>query len=659
MLFTYEYRILHIFAKLSKYLYCKTNLRICVMKKKDFLKSALSLFAMVLLISCSKSDNGTVEYVPFQESKDGQWGMISMDGKVLFQEEFKKAPTMVRDGRFFASNKDGLWEMYEAQEKPKKIGAEYAHVSSFCNGRAVVAEKNKPVSIIATDGSTVKKLDRVAGKEVDGVSALYEDYAVFMTMDSLFGVVDKDGDCVVKPEYYFLTNCGSGKFLGINNKYKAALKKKQKDKYRISVLNTKGDVLFEFSGNKYEDIKSRFFADKLAVSVKKDGKEAWGIINDKGETVVKPSSKLKKIGAIHDDVFTYYNGDAWGLMNIKGETLIRAKYDELYYDQDDRLLAAKKKGDDYEYRYIDMEDNKIGDDTYVDAYLFSSFDGKHAWVKLDDKIYSLIDTDGKQLEHLPDIVDVEFSDGEKYIESDYVDLDKLVSKLNISKTGLLTFTFNSGPKDVVKKAMALGYDAMSDAQHPAGTPYWYDMSSGINFNKDFDGVNVALSIDFNGVLSRQTYRTERVIDYVYYGYYEDYYYYHDNQIPTGYVWNSVTPSVFRMEISDEGRMRYKMRDLYNLLNKKFKGMGSIVKQNDNAIVVNLGNGYGALVAVTKHKVLAKWGKLGSLTGIDITKYATIENDNDEDRAYDGATDDYADADSAAVDSCYADSVAAW
>ena len=52
----------------------------------------------MMLFSCTQTENGNVEYIPFQETKDGQWGMISMDGKVLFKEEFnlKSATALIR-----------------------------------------------------------------------------------------------------------------------------------------------------------------------------------------------------------------------------------------------------------------------------------------------------------------------------------------------------------------------------------------------------------------------------------------------------------------------------------------------------------------------------------------------------------------------------------
>lgn len=239
------------------------------MGKKNYLKFALSLMITMLFFSCSKTENGNVEYIPFQETDDGHWGMISMDGKVLFKDEFKNKPTVVRDGRFFARTSEGVWEMYDASEKPKKIGADYAHTSGFRNGRALVAVKNQPVSIIDTDGKIIKTLDKIDNKEVDGVRAFKGEYAVFMTTDSLWGAIDRDGDCVVKPEYYSLNNYGDGKFIGVNNKYKKFVNKDQKEKVKISVINTSGKVILEFNANKYENIQNQFIDDKLAISVKK------------------------------------------------------------------------------------------------------------------------------------------------------------------------------------------------------------------------------------------------------------------------------------------------------------------------------------------------------------------------------------------------------
>ena len=77
-----------------------------IMNQRHLFLSMLAMLTM-MLFSCTKTENGNVEYIPFQETKDGQWGMISMDGKVLFKEEFKNKPTVVRDGRIFCAYQGG------------------------------------------------------------------------------------------------------------------------------------------------------------------------------------------------------------------------------------------------------------------------------------------------------------------------------------------------------------------------------------------------------------------------------------------------------------------------------------------------------------------------------------------------------------------------
>lgn len=584
------------------------NLHFC------FLAALLS----IIFAACSNGDNGKVEYIPFKETADGRWGMISTDGKVLFSEEFKNKPTVVRDGRFFVQKESGFWEMYDAAEKPKKIGGEYAHVSGFHNGRAIVAEKGKPVSIIDTDGKVVKLLDKINGKEILGVRTFSSKYAVFATTDSLLGVIDCDGNCVVEPKYCSLNNCGDDKFIGVNMKYSKALEKGDKKKVKISVISTDGKELFEILADKYKNIQGQFVDGKLGVSVEKDGKEIWGIIDDSGKEVVKPSAKIKEIGNIHGDYFTYSNGEGWGLMNVKGETLIRAKYEYLYYDCDDILVAAIKDGESTLFKYVDKDDNQIGDDKYTKATLFSMFDLKHALVKPNDKIYSIIGKDGKQIDGLPDMVEVGTYEGESFIESDFVDFDKLMAGLKLSANGIMGLTFNSTPMDVVKMEVESG-TAPGTADHPKGSPYWYDYKSSVSIEKTLENVSTVLSVNFAQNLSRQTYRTQRIIDYTW----GDWYWYHDDKIPTGYQWNKIAPSSFALRIDNSGRMFGKMRELLNRLGKKFQSFGKLVKKNNGAAVISVSSERTAFIYMLKDAVVVVYGDLGNPNNINIDEYKDV------------------------------------
>ena len=617
------------------------------MKKSLFLWCAVVMTA--LLSGCSNTSNDPVTHVPFKEAKDGKWGMIAMDGKVLFKEEFKHEPTAVRDNRFFVKNKSGFWEMYDASEQPKKIGDEYKHVSVFNGGHALVSKRNEPVSIIDTDGKTVKVLDKIEGKTVNGVYAFPEDYAVFMTNDSLYGAIDYNGNCVIKPHYCSMFACSDGKFIAIDAKYKKFINQKQKSKVKVSVITTSDKVLFEFAGDKYENFGMFFVNGKLPVSVKRDGKVIWGIIDDKGQYVVNPSNKFKDIGMVRGDKFTYSNGEAWGLMTLKGESLIRAKYDILYYGDDNQLIAGTSKKDGYDYKLVNEKDEQIGNETYEKVYPFSYFDGNHTLVKLNDKQYSIIDKKGESLKNLPDMVETGLSVGDMYIESDYVDLQALVSAFQITPSGIMGFNYASSPRDVVRKAAALGM-LTGDKEHAAHSPYWFDYKDEVMLYKDVDGVRGMFSIMFNGKLSRQPYRTKRVIDYEFY----DYYYYHDEKIPTGYVWNKVNPKFFALSISNSGRMQGKLHQLYKVIVSRFKGMGTVAKQNDGAVVLNLRNGKRAFIYMKKNNVVAVWGNLKPVSEIDISEYEDISNvdegiDEAEGNDDTDVAEDTAVADSMAVD----------
>lgn len=592
------------------------------MKKITFVFAVLTA---MLFASCSKTENGKVEYIPFQESADGQWGMISLDGKILFTEEFKTKPTVVRDGRFFVRTKEGLWEMYDATNKPKKIGTDYAHASGFRNGVALVAEKNKPVSIIDTEGKTKKILDKIEGKVVDGVRSFEEGYAVFMTVDSLFGVINQGGDCVIKPEYTELNDCGDGKFIGINKKYEADLKKGKKDKVKLSVVNTSGKILYEFMASKYNDVHQKFSDGLLPISVKKDGKETWGIINEKGEEVVKPTTKIKNIGNVKDEKFTYYNGEGWGLMNTKGETLIRAKYEFLYFDGDNMLVAiVKKDADTFESKYVNEKDEQIGEDTYVSATPFTMFDGEHAIVKPNDKIYSIISKEGKQVEGLPDIVEIGTFEGESYIQSDYVDFKALIADCKISDDGMFGMSFKTTPAEAIKAQVKEGI-AISDENHKAGDLYWYDLIDEVWFIKKPGNISSIFEMHYTGYLTKKTYRTKRIIDYVI----GDWYWYHDKKIPTGYVYNKVSMRNFKMTFDNDGKLHGKLSDVLLALKGKFKSMGKIVKENNGAFVVTTKAGHTAFAYLEEKKVVLLFGNLGDANSLVIDKYKDATEDGED------------------------------
>lgn len=598
---------------------------------------------MLILASCGKNNGTYISGIPYQETEKGQWSMISPDGEVLFSDEFKERPTVAKEGLFMVKNKEGLWEIYKADKKPKKIGTEYVSAALFCNGKAVVCERNKHISIIDTDGKTVKTIDKIDGKEVGEVHRFSEGYAIYKAGD-YYGVIDDDARPVIPAEYCTISDCSDGKFIAVNKKYEKEYKADSTSVIKYTVLNTKGEKLFELNGATYCRVGS-FCNGLLPVCVKKEGNEMWGLINEKQETVVKPVEKMKGIGDLRDDMFTYYNGEGWGLMNTKGETLIRAKYDWLRFDGNSRLLAyTKDKGDKVSCKFIDKDDNQIGKDSYLEASTFEQTDGKHALVKVNDKLWSLINDKGEQLEKLPDMVNVSTADGDYIVESDYVDIAKVLDNLKVTQDGMDGVTFSSSPKEVVQKLAQ--YRGVGDAKHPGTTAYWYDYMSTFSYGRNACNVWAMTEINFSGNMSKQTFRTKQVIDYTF----GDWYWYHNEKIPTGYVWNPVKIQSFKLSFSNDGIMRGKLRMTLKEIAKRLKNTGKVVKENDGAIVVELNNKKTAFAYLKPKEVVLVWGNIGSPQSINIDKYADAKEDLTGNGDYmDEPDSDYAAVDTMAVD----------
>lgn len=550
---------------------------------KNFSKLLLLLFA-VLLYSCDKfsGDSGEIQYFPFQSEKDGRWGMMSPDGEVLFEGEFKECPTVAMNDRFMVKNADGLWEIYTAEDKPKQVGGQYKSISVFREDVTAAVEKNKPVTLIDRDGKVVKELDKLNGKAVASVGQFSEGLAPYQTVEGMYGMIDTEGNVAIDAKYLAIAPCSDGKIMGVDKKYKDA----EKEKSKICVMDKNGKLISELSLAKFEDVDAKFVDGVCIAEIETNGEDTQGLIDEKGEWVVRPTSKTKRIREVMDDKFIFGDGDSYGVMDFKGETIIRAKYDGLYFAADDLLMAYDESADESErYSLIDSKGEAVGKEKFAEMFPFIGKGKKHALVKVSDNDYGIIDRKGELLKlDKVDIYSFDLSFGDGEMESDFVDINAFVEAIGITANGIDGASISMTPEQAVR--FAAGKDASISTD-----PENYTYKSVIGYEREIKPSEINVEFGFNGNIGKAITKSE-----YYYGYYL-------GETITGYSFSSENMLTLTASVKLRGKFEDKGRDLFQALSKKCLSLGKRIKGNTNSLVVGLGTDKYAVVALTSDVVI--------------------------------------------------------
>ena len=560
------------------------------------------LFAAILAALCSCSKSGDIQYLPFQSDEDSNWGLVSTDGKVLFENEFKNEPTVVMHDRFFVKNADGKWELYAAQEKPEEIGKNvYDQAGAFIEDVAPVVATGQPIQFINKDGEVKFSLGNVDGQQITECTNFSEGVAVFKA-GKYYGCIDNKGNVIVEPEYIQISPASDGKIVAISKKYENS----KKGATSITVLSTSGKVISDISTKSFNDIGNQFYDGALVVEQEIDDENRQGLIDEKGEFIVRPSSKIHRVESIENDKFIFYDGDNYGLMDFKGNIVIRPKYKKLAFAGKDKLLWAVDDKEDANIKLIDEEENVISKSEYEGVLPFYGSSAavqvsKNSWIFIDDKC-----NEKKLNEDIYNIDDSEVGDNIFY--SQYVDVDALVKSINLQKTGFLGISLNMNVSGILKAFSALSEESMDM------DPSDYDGDYSIQNSFGLSRVDVNLSANFDESIVSPIEST--VTDEYGFTYSET----------TGYQFKNITPNQIGLEIPRRDLMKGRMSKTTTALIKKIKELGSVYKENNNAAIVKVGN-LAYFVANTGQAIEVVFGNL-DISNIDISMYADVTEDSD-------------------------------
>lgn len=588
------------------------------------LYQVICLMVMVsCFAACGEKDDWDVEYVPFQESEGGNWGLISPDGEVLFSEEFKEMPSVALNGRFVVRNADGLFEIYTAEKKPQKVGGEYLSVGLFYDKVAPAVEKGKPIQFIDKDGDVEFVFDKVDGKTVTSCSDIINGTAVFKCGD-YYGVVSSSGKVLIEPKYALMEKDPSNRFLCVDKKYIGEL---DEDKVVWQVLDKDGEELFSMKASKFkipEQLSCSFadrrfiFDDMVILKTEKDGHNVCGLMKFDGEWMLKPSSKVRSVVDYRKGKLVYYDGTGYGLMDKEGEVIIRAKYDKMRFVTDE-ILMVKKSGES-EYTLINIEDEEIGNDSYRNIHNVK-MNGQNLFAKVGKKEWALIDLAGKEVKlktSIEDIYEGSFNtipfSFQNYI-SDYVDVDALVNSLNLTDKGFLGLTLNQNPEAVIK---ALNSNTFLNPVSESASNH---VAHNIPSSGTLELLGISTTVSFNKDVTEGVYETKTVK-----GFWGNTY---QEKKEVGRKFTDAYPLVIDMSVSLVDKINGRPEGLGELLAKKIiektKTIGKVVKEGKNAVIVNTGDAY-MISYYTGSTVNLTYGKY-DVSDIDLSTCDDASEDN--------------------------------
>ena len=508
------------------------------------MRKLIFLFVTAVFFASCNRGNGEIQYIPFQTTEDGNWGMVSPEGKVLFSDEFKECPTIVTNDRFFVKSSNGNYEMYTADKKPQIVGKqEYSQVGIFLDDVVPVVRPSMPIEFIDKNGNVKVVLKTFEGKLVESCTNFHEGVSVVIA-DGLCGAVNTSGKTVIKPEYDWIYQPSDGKMIAT---------KQKGNTLKYFVLSTNGEVLSSFTSSKFEDVGRQFSGGVTYVKVDKGGTPCCGLINEKGEWVLRPVTKVKDISAIENSTFIYSDGENMGVMDMDGNIVLRAKYRNIFYaDDSGKLFFAMLNEEDAQWKLIDAKGNAIGSDEYEDAIPFI---GDRALVKVSKNEVIFINKKGEDQKMKIDIVDFYMDNGSDFFESEYA--DAIVAKLKLEEFSMGGIRFDMKPEqvaDIIKqiKPTLAPYSVGSFMELPTVCGKNMDMKQTVFFD------------DLAYEESRE-----------------------NANAPKSFYYFDTTIRYIQTDLDFSGKNKKHLREIFEAVKKKVKSFGSVEDETNNGVIIML------------------------------------------------------------------------
>lgn len=231
--------------------------------------------------------------------KDGKWGYLNTDGKLVFPLKYSGITEF--NGGYAVAEIDKTTFILEKSGKETQLNnPAIASVRKFSEGMAPFVGTNKMLGFINTSGNIVVEAKYLS------VGYFQNGVAWVKTIDKKVGFINQKGEWVLEPNF----------LSGSEFEKESGLAKVKRADETVVLINIRGQVIEVKDADTYSD-----FSEGYAYA-KKGGKV--GFIDNTGNWVIQP-----QFDAVRDFKNGYAAakmGDLWGLIDKSGKWVIQPQY---------------------------------------------------------------------------------------------------------------------------------------------------------------------------------------------------------------------------------------------------------------------------------------------------------------------------------------------
>ena len=235
-----------------------------------------------------------------------------------------------------------------------------------------------------------------------------------ITIGEKSGVIDKQGNVIINPEYDYIQIPNPSKPIFV------CLFDYNTDErdYSSKILNENGDEIYTNYTNiqaiPNNNTSSQNSYQPWILRYKEDGK--YGLLNINGKKITDPIYDSIETLEYKDGVLKVSQGDKYGLISLDGKVIIKPEYNSIstdgYYNQDSKYETAGyivnvKTDEGYRYSYINSEGKQILDTMFTSLKRITE-------IKEDNNVYLITYKNG-----LAGLL----KNGQTIIENEYEDIE--------------------------------------------------------------------------------------------------------------------------------------------------------------------------------------------------------------------------------------------